>query len=189
MIKSILLASTLLVAAPAFAQDKPATPAQPATTPSPAVTSQVPVEDTQPAEQQQQATAAVPPAATPAPTQTTGAQTAAVPAPAQPAAPAPAQTAAAPAPAGQAVATSPDQVAQAVSAGWATYDKDGNGALDKTEFAAWMVALRAAAQPGFDPQSPAAATWLNQAFAQADTDKSSTVNTSELTTFLTPKAG
>lgn len=182
MLRYLLLASTVAIASPALAQEAPKTPAtaveqQTMTNPTP------PVQDTKAPEQIQQATTAVPP-------QDAQAQAQAQATPADPAAQ-PVQTAATPPaqPAPTQQATTPDQVAQAVGAGWATYDKDANGTLDKTEFAAWMVALRQAAQPAFDPQSPTAVTWVGQAFAQADVDKSATVNQGELTTFLTPKAG
>ncbi|MEI9928589.1 MAG: hypothetical protein WDN44_13940 [Sphingomonas sp.] len=104
---------------------------------------------------------------------------------ATPAQPAPVQTATAPAQ--PAPATTPDQVALAVGAGWPTYDKDGNGTLDKAEFGAWLIALRTASEPSFDAQTPAATTWVGQAFGIADADKSKTVTNAEMTTFLTPK--
>lgn len=68
-----------------------------------------------------------------------------------------------------------------------TYDKDTNGNLDKTEFAAWMGALKAKtdAKP-----LPAAELkkWSDGAFATADTDKSKTVTLVELQTYLTQSA-
>lgn len=75
-----------------------------------------------------------------------------------------------------------DQVATIVNAEFATYDRDGDGALDKVEFAEWMDALKAKApnavsQPG-DP------AWNAAAFAQADEDRSATVSRAELTRFL-----
>ena len=68
-----------------------------------------------------------------------------------------------------------------------TYDKDTSGNLDKTEFAAWMGALKAKtdAKP-----MPAAEMkkWSDGAFATADTDKSKTVTLAELQTYLTKSA-
>ncbi|OJY53650.1 MAG: hypothetical protein BGP17_09025 [Sphingomonas sp. 67-41] len=109
---------------------------------------------------------------------------------AQEASPAPGQPAAAASAATGPVATpaaTQEQVAQAVGRDFGSYDKDGDGRLDATEFAAWMGALRKAAEPNFQPGSAEAATWANQAFASADTDKSASVNKQELTVFLTPK--
>ncbi|MEZ0244867.1 MAG: hypothetical protein ACAH11_15945 [Sphingomonas sp.] len=108
------------------------------------------------------------------------------PAPAEPAAPV--QTAAAPAPPAPAQpATEQSQVAQIVNTEFGTYDKDGNGALDQTEFGTWVVALRVRAQPEFVPDSTEGKAWVAAAFKQADADKSASVNAAELTTFLTPK--
>lgn len=84
-------------------------------------------------------------------------------------------------------AATQEQVAQAVGRDFGGYDKNGDGKLDATEFAAWMGALRKAAEPSFQPGSAEATTWTNQAFASADTDKSASVNKQELTVFLTPK--
>lgn len=162
MLKTFILASTMLVAAPAFAQE--AKPAQTA----PATSETAPATDD------------AAPASTAEPAAPATAQTS--PAPAQPA-----TAAAQPAPAETAVATSVDQVAQAVDRDWATYDKNGDSALDKTEFTTWMVTLRKAAEPAFVETSPEAKTWETQAFAAADADKSASINKQELTTFMTPK--
>ncbi|MBX3566153.1 MAG: EF-hand domain-containing protein [Sphingomonas sp.] len=173
MLKSILLATSMLVAAPVFAQDKPATAeSQPVQT-APATTTEAPATDD------------AAPAATAAPATTAEAspQTAA---PATPAQPAPVDAAAAQ-PAAAQPASSQEQVAMAVGRDFGTYDTDGDGTLNAAEFASWMSALRKAAEPSFMPDSPEAKTWAAQAFTTADADKSASVNKQELTTFLTPK--
>ena len=149
MIKTILLAGTMMMAAPVLAQTAPATAptgatatqTAPATTPTAPQSQQIAPVDTPPA---QAADATATPAASP----------------------------------------SQSQVAQVVEQQFATYDKDGDGALSKTEFASWMTALKAqsAAAP---KETPAQATaWNDAAFKQADGDKSSTVTKTELTGFL-----
>ncbi|WP_082746375.1 EF-hand domain-containing protein [Sphingomonas sp. CCH5-D11] len=82
----------------------------------------------------------------------------------------------------QAAATTTDQVSSIVNAEFASYDKDGNGTLEKAEFAAWMDALKAKAPDGGD--KPGDASWNEAAFAKADTDKSTTLTRAELTGFL-----
>lgn len=179
MLKYVLLATTMCIASPALAQETPTpdTSQQDTTT----VTEQVtPAETATPAPETQAV-----PAADPAPAAETAT---AQPIPAEPAQPA-AETAAAtpaPAPASQ-PATTQDQVAQVVNSEFATYDKNGDGALDETEFGAWMVTLRKAAQPEFVADSAEGKAWVTAAFRQADADKSKTVNAAELTGFLTPK--
>jgi hypothetical protein len=156
MLKYILLAGTVALSVPAFAQDKPVgSQAAPMTQPAPAQT---------------MPTAADPAQAQPAsPANPTTAQDA-------PQA-APAQTAAQP-------ASKADQVAQVVNAEFPTYDKDSNGSLNKTEFAAWMVALRKASDPTIKPESAATKKWIGDAFAQADTDKNMSISKTELEGFL-----
>lgn len=208
MLKAVFLATSMLVAVPAFAQDKPATettqPQQqtpPATqAPAPATTDDA-APGTQGSGTVEEAPAAQPAPATDA-AQPTPSQPAAEPAPA-PAQPAPAQPGTAPATAptpdaagtagaGTTAAAQPaatqEQVAQAVGRDFASYDKDSNGMLSDVEFGAWMGTLRKASEPGFTPGSPEAGVWLGQAFAAADADKSKSINQAELTTFLTPKA-
>jgi hypothetical protein len=198
MLKTLFLASSMLVAVPAFAQD-----AKPAETIPP-------TEQTEPADQAAtpvagEATAAQPaPQSTPAPVTETAQPTPSV-APAeqpadlasQPSAPEtpeaapaqPAETAAAqPAPApAQQPAANEGQVAEAVTRDFGTYDKDANGALSQAEFGSWMSTLRKASEPAFKPGTPEATSWEQQAFTAADADKNASVNQSELTTFLTPK--
>lgn len=165
MLKTALLATTMVFTVPAFAQEAPAQDnSQPAqTAPAPEQATPPVTDDKAPG----------------TPDQAIAAQTA----PAQPAVAAaePAAT-----PAAQPAATQ-EQVAQAVGRDFGSYDKDADGKLNATEFAAWMGSLRKAAEPSFQPGTAEATTWANQAFTSADTDKSASVNKQELTVFLTPK--
>lgn len=111
---------------------------------------------------------ATPPASEPAPAPDASTQ------------PAPAQGQ--PAPSG--AAATPTQVAQIVDQEFPTYDADSTGELNETEFAAWMKKLRAATDPAVDPESADVKTWIGQAFAAADADKSKGVSKTELTGFL-----
>ncbi|OWK30849.1 hypothetical protein SPMU_18390 [Sphingomonas mucosissima] len=79
-------------------------------------------------------------------------------------------------------AQTPDQASSIVNAEFASYDKDGNGLLDKAEFAAWMDALKARAPAGGD--KPGDAKWNEAAFAKADKDESLSLTRSELADFL-----
>ena len=92
----------------------------------------------------------------------------------------PAATEAAPAEA----AATPTQIAQIVDQEFPTYDADGNGSLNEGEFAAWMKKLRVATDPSVDPESADVTSWIGQAFAAADADKSGGVDNAELTGFL-----
>ena len=67
-----------------------------------------------------------------------------------------------------------------------TYDKDGNGALSKIEFTAWMTALKD--KSGEKMKPTAMTTWSSGAFATADKDKSKTITLAELQTYLTAGA-
>ena len=94
-----------------------------------------------------------------------------------------------PAQAGAAVAdakpaSKAEQVATIVNTEFATYDKDANGSLNKTEFGAWMVALKTASDPAAKVESAEVKTWISNAFASADTDKSKSVSKTELEGFL-----
>lgn len=90
-------------------------------------------------------------------------------------------------PAAQAAPAAPanpaDAVAAVVSTDWPKYDADKNDSLSKTEFGAWMTALREQ-----NPAQKAAVkdptAWTDAAFAQADKDKSGSVNKTELAGFL-----
>ncbi|MGN6819608.1 MAG: EF-hand domain-containing protein [Sphingomonas sp.] len=162
-------------AAPAQPQAKaPATPtpANPAPQTTPAPTTAVPGAPP--------ATASNQPQATPAPTTPAPDTQAANPAPAAPAAAAatPANT---PANAGS-------QVAAVVNSEYGSYDKNGDGKLDKTEFGAWMTALRSKADPSLKDDA-ANKAWIAQAFTQADSDKSKSISKDELTNFLSQGSG
>jgi Ca2+-binding EF-hand superfamily protein len=118
------------------------------------------------------------------------------PAPTDPAAPAPNAQAAPAAPADPATAAAQpapanggDQVAAVVGKEFPTYDKDANGSLSKTEFTAWMLALKSASDPSVKAEDPKTKTWMTQAFTQADTDKSKSVSKDELTNFLSQASG
>ncbi len=87
-------------------------------------------------------------------------------------------------PPNEGTAATPAQIAQIVDQEFPTYDSDANGELSETEFAAWMKKLRVATEPGVDPESEAVKSWIGQAFAAADADKSTGVNKTELTGFL-----
>ena len=87
-----------------------------------------------------------------------------------------------PAPSGG--AATPTQIAQIVEQEFPTYDSDQNGDLNQAEFGAWMKKLRAATDPSADVESAEVKTWIDQAFASADGDKSGGVNKTELTDFL-----
>ena len=168
MLKYILLASAMTISAPVLAQDKPAD-------------SQVaPTTQAAPTQTAPEATPASPdPAATdPAATDVASPnETVAEAAPADPAA-APVQTAAQP-------VTKADQIAQVVSTEFPSYDKDSSGSLNETEFSSWMVALKTASDPTTKAESAATKTWVNQAFATADTDKNKSLSKTEVTGFLT----
>lgn len=126
---------------------------------------------------------------TPAPAQTTPAAPQAAPATtadaaqtAQPAADASVSTQ------GQ-VQANGSQIAQVVDTQFPTYDKDGDGKLNKAEFAQWMVALKSQTDPSTKADAPATKKWVGSAFAQADTDKDKTVSKTELTGFLSQGQG
>ena len=81
------------------------------------------------------------------------------------------------------------QIAQVVDTQFPTYDKDGDGKLNKAEFAQWMVALKSQTDPSTKADAPATKKWVGSAFAQADTDKDKTVSKTELTGFLSQGQG
>ena len=179
MLKHVLLASAILISTPALAQNQPqtATP-QPDTNAAPAQPQTAPIPQTAPAPATPAPTTAVP--TTPAAPTTADAQPQTAPAPT---APAPDAQAANAAPAGQGA-----QVADVVSGEFGTYDKNKNGTLSKTEFGAWMTALRTKADPSLKDDA-ANKSWVAQAFTQADTDKSKTISKDELTNFLSQASG
>lgn len=182
MIKSILLASAVMISAPVLAQEAPAQETPPAAQeqapPAAEQPAEAPAAAEQPAETAQQPQEATPPAEQPA--QTAEQQPAA-------AAEQPAQTAEQqPAPQQGQQPANATQIAAVVDQGFPTYDKDADGSLKAEEFNSWMVALRSASEPAFQGQSAADKEWLGRALAQADADKSGGVNKDELKTFLTP---
>jgi hypothetical protein len=173
MLKHVLLASAFLISTPVLAQNQPQTnPTQPDTSVSPAQPQTAPVPETP--------TTTSPAPTTPSAPTTADAQPQTAPAPTAP--PADAQ-AANPAPSGQGA-----QVADVVNGEFGTYDKNQNGSLSKTEFGAWMTALRTKADPSVKDDA-ANKSWVAQAFTQADTDKSKSVSKDELTNFLSQGSG
>ncbi len=81
----------------------------------------------------------------------------------------------------------PTDTRSIVAAEFPTYDKDGNGALDASEFGTWMMALKE--KSGAATMSAAdKAAWLKQAFATADADKNKGVTEPELIAYLTAGA-
>lgn len=81
-------------------------------------------------------------------------------------------------------AATPDQVAEIVNREFPAYDADSTQELNETEFATWMKKLRTATDPTVDPESEQVKSWIGQAFAAADADKSGGVSKEELTGFL-----
>ena len=165
MLKQVMLASAMIVSAPALAQAQDTTQTTPGRAEVPADPQIMPAQNP----------AAQPDAAVPTPTTPDQMTEATDPAPP------PAQQAAQP-------ATTADQVAQAVDQDFPTYDNNSDGTLDEPEFAAWMTALRTASDPSVKAGSPEMTTWAGQAFASADTDKNATLSKGELTTFLSQGA-
>lgn len=154
MMKHILLASAVMISVPALAQN------------TPAPTDPVPVTDVNPA--QTSPTTAAPAQVQPAPAPDNITQAAQATDPAIAAAP----------------VSKAEQVATVVNKEFPSYDKNNDGKLDDTEFAAWMVALKTASDPTTKADSPATRTWVGQAFASADTDKNKSVSKTELNAFL-----
>lgn len=158
MKKAILLCAAMSFAVPAFAQAPQAAPqASPMTQTAPAPSSAPAASDPSAAAPAQAAPADT--AQAQAPVQTTG------------------ETAQQPASGGA-------QVAQVVDTEFATYDKNKDGVLSKAEFSDWMVALKTASDPSTKAEAASTKTWVGQAFASADKDKSRTVSKTELTGFL-----
>ena len=77
-----------------------------------------------------------------------------------------------------------DRVEQAVTTAFPSHDTDGNGKLSRAEFAAWMLSLKAQANPRKRSDGPAARKWVAGAFALADVNGNATVTPDELTGFL-----
>ena len=93
--------------------------------------------------------------------------------------PATAPSPAAAAPAAPEPAATPQDPKAIIATEFPTYDKDGNGELNRTEFNAWLTALKEKA--GGSAMKPAEMTaWLKTAFAKADKDKDNGVSLPEL---------
>lgn len=73
-----------------------------------------------------------------------------------------------------------DQVVQAVDRDFPVHDADRNGALDQSEFAGWMVSLKAMSDPTATPDNPATQKWVGAAFSRADTDSNRSLSKAEL---------
>lgn len=158
MMKALILAGAAMIAAPAMAQDMPGQD-QTMAPPAPGQSNPVPGRQTPPTTITPDATQQVDPLTAPPV--------------ADQAKPDAAPDAAAPA-----------QVAGIVDQEFPTYDIDKSSDLNETEFTTWMVALRKASDPTFDAAAPATKTWMDQAFASADTDRSKAVSKAELIGFL-----
>lgn len=196
MFKTAMLVSALAISAPSLAQDMPASQETPPTTQTPPVSTPDPVPPTDPAaapEAQAPTTAgrvpvddaAVIPQDIPGAPVTAPAETATAPAEQTPATPA--ETAAAPTDPATPV-TGASQIAAVVDTEFPTYDKNADSNLDKSEFGAWMVALKTASDPATKATDPATVKWVDGAFASADTDKSTAVSKAELTAYLSQGA-
>lgn len=84
-------------------------------------------------------------------------------------------------------ANDPETVMAVIAASFGTYDADGSGDLNLQEFSAWMTRLRTNSmadqgQPAIAPEE--VATWAEQAFLSADTDRSTAISRPELSYFL-----
>ena len=165
--KTLMLLSAALIAAPALAQEA----APPASTNS-----------AQPGARQtpQPATDAPTGEATPTSQATPSAQPTPSASPSPAATPAPSAT---PTPSATPQANSADAVATVVSTDWSKYDGDTDDKLSKDEFAKWMTALREA-NPAQKAQVKDVGAWTTAAFVQADKDKNGAVSKAELQTFL-----
>lgn len=162
MLKYVLLAGVVAISVPAMAQNQNA--------------SQNNGQSTSGKSEQTVADPVQDPTATPV-AEGQVAQTAPTADPAQPAQPEAAVADAKP-------ASKAEQVVTIVNAEFPTYDKDANGSLNKAEFGAWMVALKTASDPATKVESAEVKTWISNAFASADTDKSKSVSKTELEGFL-----
>ncbi len=85
------------------------------------------------------------------------------------------------------LANDPETVSTVIDASFGTYDADGSGDLNLQEFSAWMTRLRVHSmadqgQPVAPPDE--VATWAEQAFLSADTDRSTAITRPELSYFL-----
>ncbi|GAA0749195.1 EF-hand domain-containing protein [Sphingomonas trueperi] len=83
----------------------------------------------------------------------------------------------------------PDPAKLPADAQFARYDANGDGALDKTEYGSWLIALRTAKDPDFKPEKPEAKAWIDRSFIGADTNRDDKISREEMVRFLTPVAG
>lgn len=168
MLKPILLASAMIISAPALAHDMAtqSTTAPGAQSTAPATAGTAPTDPAASMTQDSTATQAADPATSAAADPATSAQAA------------PAESA------GQPQQASAAQIAQIVETEFPNYDGDKDGEITQDEFGKWMVALRSASDPSTNAQSAEVQTWVGQAFASADMDKSTKVSKTELTSFL-----
>ena len=77
-----------------------------------------------------------------------------------------------------------EALAAVVEREFPAHDRDADGKLDRTEFSAWMVALKARSDPATRASSPKTKAWIAGAFALADRDRSAGVTEAELTGLL-----
>ena len=77
------------------------------------------------------------------------------------------------------------QIGAAVAAEWPKYDQGGKGHLTESEFATWLIALRARA--GKTEDAAKLKAWADGAFLQADANVDAKVTPEELTAFLQKK--
>jgi len=158
MLKYVLYASAMTMAAPAIAQQTAPTPQNvPATTAVQAGTVADPANTAQAAPTTPTPDSATGTQAVPTQSAQTGATESASPG-----------------------ANEPDQVAAILDSEFPTYDKDKSGSLNKAEFASWMDTLKAKADPSAKPDK----AWNDAAFKKADSDKSASVTKAELASFL-----
>lgn len=77
-------------------------------------------------------------------------------------------------------------VATIVDSEFPAYDANGDGQLDQSEFARWMVALKDQEMKATGKTLPAeqVTAWADGAFKTADADKSTTISKPELVTYL-----
>jgi hypothetical protein len=86
----------------------------------------------------------------------------------------------------EATQATPGDIAKIVDSEFPTYDADKSGNLSKTEFAAWLTALKQqeVKATGKAMSQTDLAAWADGAFATADKDKNAMVTKQEITTYL-----
>ncbi|WP_010545689.1 EF-hand domain-containing protein [Sphingomonas elodea] len=105
--------------------------------------------------------------------------------------PAPPATSAAPPAAAEATQPTPrpDPAGLPVQTQFAQADANGDGSLDRTEFAAWLVAVRTAKEAGFGAEKPEARDWIERSFGATDADHDRKITREEWTRFLATRDG